>query len=1177
MSKLSEVTAVVLDEKFRRESYVIANAKLGADDPTGQLPQRFSVLGEAEPGEIKPHVPYRFWGLWDRANDFGPSFRFNSFCAVQPHGQAGVVAYLQQARHVGRAIAEMLWDEFGSDAVATLREHPELASESVGRKFPLHKAQEAAADLKVLKDAENITIELFNLFDGRGFGRGCVRQSIKLWGADAVKTLRLEPYKALALRGVGWLKADRFYLDLGNPPAALQRQALCLSYNVTKESDKTGSVWVPIESGVEALKQSIAGAEVAPEDALEMSINTEVLQLRTDASGQRWVADIRRARAEEAVARRIVAAMQEEAHWPSIDMPEFADLTDHQREQMLAALSGPVGLLGGRPGCLHGDTPIFDPISRTTRSVADREQDGKPFSVYSLTPDDRIVVSNAERPWKYPEARMIRLTFSSGRQITVTEGHRFWNGTNYVTASDVSEGVRSSGSYPLPSILDVDLLVQISSDLRSTRKDLDYQACCFACSCQGDEQLLFSEDTSRVSFPSQADARLHTHEWLRSDESDCKCTNTEAVPFFQQALFLRSMKDCNARFVPHFDNVSRFRSRLRFPSRLLPLHEVPELRAGLRTLDCINQQQVFSCILARAIGENASSFVSQESPQCFSEPLNMQDHASLQPAQYLGQIGSQQIKRFDRLFETEFHFSLTSFGTFSKYSNLDMVVKADDAGSHHYYDFHVPGYENYLAEGLFHHNTGKSFCLVRLVRALIRLNAPRLIKVMGPTGKSMQRVKELMAEAKVSGVSPMTIHRGLGVKTVDGSGWQFEHDEKNPLDCRFLIIEETSMVGTALMASLLAARPRGCHVLFVGDVNQLSPVDYGSPLRDLIDLLPYGEFREIKRNSGSIVRVCSAIVDQQPWEPDTQLDLKAEQPKNLVLIPASKAVAPQKVLEMVRNIRDKSPYDAVTECQVLVAVNKRSPLARVTLNQQLQAMLNPNPGNPATPFRVGDKVIQLKNAQIPLAIEKTRKSFASSRQRLNLHNASGNIEWVASDEKTLIANGEIGRVMVAEEKRTIVLFPGDPDRLVLVYRGAKQADDDADEPAPETKGNGQPEDQKKDDERTDTGCDLDLAYAITTFKAQGSQFPIVIVCLDEYPGSVGEYGVCSREWAYTSISRAQKCCFLVGMMHTAHVMCQKQNLKKRKTFMSELIQEHAEKAGIKLRTAKNIDTINELW
>lgn len=824
-AKLSEVTAVILDEKFRRENYVIANAKLGADDPTGQLPQRFSVLGEADPGEIKPHVPYRFWGLWDRANEYGPSFRFNSFCAVQPHGQAGVVAYLQQCRHVGRAIAEMLWDEFGSDAVATLREHPELASEAVGRKFPLKKAEEAAADLKVLKDAENITIELFNLFDGRGFGKGCVRQAIQTWGAEAVTTLRADPYKALALRGVGWLKADRFYLDLGNPPASMQRQALCLSYNVTKESDKTGSVWVPVETGVEALKQSIAGAEVSPDDALQMSINTEVLQLRTDAAGQRWVADIRRARAEEAVARRIVAAMQEPAHWPSLDMPEFADLTPHQREQMLAALAGPVAIIGGRPG------------------------------------------------------------------------------------------------------------------------------------------------------------------------------------------------------------------------------------------------------------------------------------------------------------------------------------------------------------------TGKSFCLVRLVRALIRLNAPRLVKVMAPTGKASQRVKELMAEAGVSGVAPTTIHRGLGVKTVDGSGWQFEHDEKNPLDCRFLIVEETSMVGTALMASLLAARPRGCHVLFVGDVNQLSPVDYGSPLRDLIDLLPYGEFREIHRNAGSIVRVCSAIVDQRPWEPDTQLDLKAEQPKNLVLIPASKAVAPQKVLEMVKNIRDKSPFNAVWDTQVLVAVNKRSPLARVELNRQLQAMLNPNPGNPKTPFRLDDKVICLRNSQLPLAVKNEKVRYKINRRTHDYTEfKTGGVDWKASEEKVLVCNGEIGRVMVAEEKKTIVLFPGDPDRLVLVYRGAKQVDDDADEPAPETKGNGQPEDQKKDDERTDTGCDLDLAYTVTVHKSQGSQWKIVIYCLDEYSGAIGEFGVVDRSHFYTGISRAQVACFLIGMKHTANAACARSFIGRRKTFLAETIRELAAKAGVQLRVSvvEKPDEV-ELW
>lgn len=804
MAKLAEVCAIPIDEKFRREQFVIMSARQ-APPVQESVPARFSLLGEAEPGELTPQLPYRFWGSWDKANSYGESFRFNSFCALAPHNRTGVVKYLQQARNVGPATAETLWEEFRGDAVRVLREEPHRAAEVVGPRFSVEKAKEAAEDLAVMAAAENLTIRLYDLFDGRGFGKACVRQALKLWGAKAVDILTRDPFRAMALRGVGFLKADRFYLDLGKDPARLKRQAYSLSYAVLKESDAQGHVWVPWEQGVEYLKAAVAGAPVSPEKALTLARRGKILRTRQDAAGVLWAADVRRAGAEEYVCRHLVDAMAREViEWPRLDSPEFAELTDHQRAELRKALSGPCCLLGGRPG------------------------------------------------------------------------------------------------------------------------------------------------------------------------------------------------------------------------------------------------------------------------------------------------------------------------------------------------------------------TGKSFTLVRLVRALLAKHGP-CVSVMAPTGKAAQRVKELMQEAKLTGVNPTTIHSGLGVAACDEGGFQFQHNEQNPLPCRFLIVEEASMLGTGLARSLLAARPRGCGLVLVGDVNQLPPVEYGAFLRDSIDAgLPYGELREIHRNAGTIVRACSAIVDGKPWQTDDRIDLQAEQPKNLVLVQTGKTYAPAKVLQLVQRMRDESPFDSVWDVQVLVAVNKRSTLSRVALNKQLQDMLNPAPAGSKTPFRVGDKVIQLRNGFINEASEDEGR-------------------WTTNDDKHLVCNGDIGKVLLAEEKRTVVEF-FNPQRIVMIPRGRKNANGDADKESgdkepdkPDVKANGK-QDAKKEEEKADTGCDLDLAYSISTHKSQGSQFPIVIYCLDEYPGATGQYGVVDRAHLYTGISRAQKACFLVGQMHVAHSVCRRSFIGRRKTFMVELIREMAAKEGVRLRIKES-----ELW
>lgn len=311
MTKLQEVLAIPLDEKFRRDSFVILSAK--PRNTSNGEPARFSLLGTAEPGELKSHLPYTFWGRWDRSdNQYGPSFRFDSFVAAQPHGHAGIVRYLQQCRNVGPATAETLWEEFKGDAVTVLREQPARAAEAVGPRFSTAKATEAAEDLQKMHAVEQLTISLMDLFDGRGFGKASVKQALKLWGADALKIITRDPYRTMALRGVGFLKADRFYLDLGKPPQKLKRQAYCLTYAVAKESDTQGHVWVRQEQSVAYLRAAVAGADVTPEKALTLARRGRILQTKMDGDGIVWAADMRRANAEEYCCRKIVEAMATE-------------------------------------------------------------------------------------------------------------------------------------------------------------------------------------------------------------------------------------------------------------------------------------------------------------------------------------------------------------------------------------------------------------------------------------------------------------------------------------------------------------------------------------------------------------------------------------------------------------------------------------------------------------------------------------------------------------------------------------------------------------------------------------------------------------------------------------------------------------------------------------------------
>jgi exodeoxyribonuclease-5/exodeoxyribonuclease V alpha subunit len=139
-------------------------------------------------------------------------------------------------------------------------------------------------------------------------------------------------------------------------------------------------------------------------------------------------------------------------------------------------------------------------------------------------------------------------------------------------------------------------------------------------------------------------------------------------------------------------------------------------------------------------------------------------------------------------------------------------------------------------------------------------------------------------------VQASTIHRTLGVMEAGygGDQWGFQHNAKNPLPFRFVVVDESSMIDTSLMADLLDACGPGTHVLFVGDPYQLPPVGHGAPLRDMIDageaFVSRGELTQVRRNAGQIVHACARIKNGESFEVCDAVDLDALPPKNLKLM-----------------------------------------------------------------------------------------------------------------------------------------------------------------------------------------------------------------------------------------------------------------------------------------------------
>jgi exodeoxyribonuclease V alpha subunit len=406
--------------------------------------------------------------------------------------------------------------------------------------------------------------------------------------------------------------------------------------------------------------------------------------------------------------------------------------------------------------------------------------------------------------------------------------------------------------------------------------------------------------------------------------------------------------------------------------------------------------------------------------------------------------------------------------------------------------------------------TGKTFTVASLCQRLSASVGLEQVAVGAPTGKAAVRVTETLASHGVS-LRARTWHSLLRGGVESG----FEHNESNPLPFRVLIGDESSMVDTDLMAAILRARATGTLVLLVGDVHQLPPVGHGAPLRDLIAAgLPYGELTEIKRNSGGIVEACHAIRQGRRWECGDNLRL------------AEAGDADSQVQEMLRTVKKQAAagVDAINDCQVLAAVNAKSPLSRARLNGILQAELNAAGQRAGSnPFRVGDKIVCLKNGRYPVT------EFDDSDPDID----------VSDKGEVYVANGELARVLHVEASMTVARLQN-PLRVVRIPRGQSGTGSTPNEGEQSNEG----------ETASGTGCSWDLGYCLSVHKSQGSEWPVVVTMLDSYPGAKM---VCSREWLYTAISRAKERGYLVGLKGTADAMCRRQAIWKRKTFLRERI------------------------
>ncbi len=409
--------------------------------------------------------------------------------------------------------------------------------------------------------------------------------------------------------------------------------------------------------------------------------------------------------------------------------------------------------------------------------------------------------------------------------------------------------------------------------------------------------------------------------------------------------------------------------------------------------------------------------------------------------------------------------------------------------------------------------SGKTVSLAAAIKAVVEQNSLTSVAVCAPTGRAAVRISEQMARVSIP-LKAATIHRLLGINMADGDGWRFNYNAANPMPFDFLFVEEASMCDTTLLANLLVACAEGTQVMLIGDQNQLPPVGHGSPLRDLIESgrVPQGNLTETWRNSGRIVQACKEIYETSAFRPSRALQLPEE---NLLHVESKHATHQLATLDRLYDSLGRGgQFDPIWHFQVLCAVNTNSELSRKKLNDHLQAKLNPRTKTNSAhgnPFHVKDKIICRKNKWMP---------------------ADDPNDIEAVDGKIYVANGEIGEVVKVTQTVTTAEFR-DPYRVIRIPRAIASVDKKEEEDSP-----------------NDSAAKFELAYAISGHSSQGGQWPIVCTMVDE---SHGAARVCSKEWVFTALSRAQIASVTIGRWDTLCEFLKRTAIQNRKTFLKELL------------------------
>lgn len=395
--------------------------------------------------------------------------------------------------------------------------------------------------------------------------------------------------------------------------------------------------------------------------------------------------------------------------------------------------------------------------------------------------------------------------------------------------------------------------------------------------------------------------------------------------------------------------------------------------------------------------------------------------------------------------------------------------------------------------------TGKTTTINAIIRYFEGEGAE--IRLAAPTGRAAKRMTE------ATGYEAQTIHRllelsGMPEDDREGQPIHFERNAENPLETDVIIIDEMSMVDIHLIHSLLMAVTAGTRLILVGDENQLPSVGPGNVLRDIIrsGQFPVVELKKIFRQASE----SDIVVNAHKINKGEQVEINNKSRDFFFLKRYDADIIIRVVIALIQEKLPKYVEAKPFEIQVLTPMRKGL-LGVERLNQILQRYLNPPDASKKEKeigqglFREGDKVMQVRN--------------------------NYQLEWEIR-----------GRYEIPIEKG-VGVFNGDTGIIKTINEFAETAEVEFED------GRWAEYSFKQLDE-------LELAYAVTIHKSQGSEYPAVII-----PLLSGPRMLMNRNLLYTAVTRARKCVTVVGSEETFRDMIRNEKQQRRYSSLDQRIQE----------------------